>query len=163
MTISTQQALQSLYVSGANSTINYTKFISSGVPDVVFYVSSSAENFYLDIVPTSSAEKIVFYRNNDAQITEQNKLRLSPNSFLVPIIAKIDASNFNNVTDQRKSYDILINLTAVEIVEPPAGSGGDGCAIPCTQVDPDDETNSARGVCPEGYSCVLGCCVILEQ
>ena len=128
MTISAQEASNALYVSGATTTINYTKYVSSGIPDVIFYVSSSATNFYLDVIPTSSVDTISFYRQDNSTINETNKLRLNPNTQIkIPVIARIDSSNLDNVVENQKDYDIRFKITAVEI--PAAtneGSGGGG-------------------------------------
>lgn len=135
MTISAQEAVSALYVSGANATINYTKYISSGIPDIVFYVSSSATTFYLDVIPTSSVDTISFYRQDNSIINETNKLRLNPNTQIkVPVIARIDSSNFDSVVVNQKDYDIRFELIPVELPPPEAdvtgggggGGGGDG-------------------------------------
>lgn len=127
MTISTQEAVNALYVSGANATINYTKYISSEIPDIVFYVSSSATTFYLDVIPTSSVDTISFYRQDNSIINETNKLRLNPNTQIkIPVIARIDSSNFDNVVVNQKDYDIRFELMPVELPPPPPQTGATG-------------------------------------
>lgn len=127
MTITTLMAQNALYVSGGNATINYTKYVSSGVPDITFYVSSSATNFYIDLVPTSSTEGISFKRQDNSLINEQNKLRLYANSQVkVPIVVKIDSSNFNDVLVLQKSYDIVLKITPIEIPVIDIGNSGGG-------------------------------------
>lgn len=130
MTISLAMAQAALYVSGANSTINYTKNVTTSIPEPIFYVSSSATNFYIDVVPTSSVAGIIFSRQDNSLINETNKLRLYPNSQTkIPIRVKIDSSDFNNVVTPQKSYDIRLKLIPVEISsteETPGGTGGGG-------------------------------------
>lgn len=150
MTISLAMAQNALYVSGANATINYTKNITTTIPEPIFYISSSATNFYIDVVPTSSVAGIVFSREDNSLINETSKLRLYPNSQVkVPIRVKIDSSNFNYVVESQKSYDIKLKLIPVEIINIEqatigTGGGGGGVRVGQTQLQPTSDTISGE-------------------
>lgn len=169
MTISRLQTLNALYVSGATATINYTKFISTSIPDIVFYVSSSATTFYIDLVPTSSRPGITFHRQDNSLINETSKLRLTPSTQKIPVIARINTSDFNNATESQRPYDIKINFESIEIPianqntssESTNGSICNGFPT-CFDIDPTD-VQAVIEVCGEGYQCINGCCVTFAE
>lgn len=113
-----------LFVTQSNKSVNYIKNVTQTIPDITFYVSSSLQGFYLDALPTSSLLGIKFYNDSQLELSETNRLRLSPTNTLVPIIVKIDTTNFNTTTLSNLSFDIKFNLIQTPI--PDSSSTNDG-------------------------------------
>lgn len=116
MTISSTTLVSSLFVSGANANLVFTKYVDTSVPTTKIYVSNSSAAFGIQLYPTGSINGM-FFTVNDTTITPSAPLILPPNTGsninYATIIVRLDSTTYNTLPVSIKTYDIKFNLAAV--------------------------------------------------
>lgn len=116
MTISSTTLVNSLFVSGANANLVFTKYVDTSVPTVNIFVSNSSDTFGITLFPTGSINGLSFTVGNTT-ITPSTPLTLPPktgsNINFANIIVQLDTTNYNTLPVSIQTYDIKFNLVAV--------------------------------------------------
>lgn len=116
--------------------LDYRKYITTQLPDVVFTVSSSSPDTTLLVLPSSSIG-VRFYNSAGSEITKDTKLGLRFND-PYQIFAKIDVTKFDDLSvGTFLEFPIKFELT--EVPNTPGGeawSGGAGAGPPIGSVSP---------------------------
>lgn len=152
-------AKDKFYTRGITTTVPYIKNTTVELPDIRFFVSSSATDTILHVLPTSSVEGIKFYTIGGAEITPNTRIQLWPGEAgNAHIIAKIDSTDFNNFEGSSiVEFPVKFELSETPIPPSSTPPGSTFVCRPCL-----DEVLFNES-CGAGYDCInvngQRCCV----
>jgi hypothetical protein len=174
MTITSQNVKDAFYTSGSEVTLTYFRSLTTSLPDVPIFISSSAKDFYLRVYPTSSVGIVFRLSGSNTLVNENSPITLPPasgsNDTTVTILASINAQNFSNIPTtqtfntpttqnfsaipvESKKFDIQFNLVAMIDRE-----------LPDSNTDESDDTDSSSTkkqlgeMCNINSECYTGYC-----
>jgi hypothetical protein len=156
MTITSQNVKDAFYTSGSEVTLTYFRSLTTSLPDVPIFISSSAKDFYLRVYPTSSVGIVFRLSGSNTLVNENSPITLPPasgsNDTTVTILASINAQNFSNIPTTQ-TFDIQFNLVAMIDRE-----------LPDSNTDESDDTDSSSTkkqlgeMCNINSECYTGYC-----